>query len=440
MSTHWYVWLNSNTFFSAKPEYRNIGKNAIFMGDPVCILQTENISVIGHGKIYNEPELWKMISKNPNQTEYHPLRIILELYHTFGFEDTLEVLEGDFAFVILDYNILGEESRFHVARDPFGLYPLYEWSSIRPGKVQFSTDIIQYGFSSNGYGDQEFTFEPFPGGYYHNFTHSFKVSSVWKPDSNPVVFYKLPFCSTYYKGKLEYDYNIHLDIAMKKRLRWILFSRSKMSVTNQDNITPFKNSNLHRYKIGIISLESTNIDLKYYLENLNPDYTNVDLKYDLENLNPDHNILEFYNISDIDIFGNNPEEITLETEYPNLITRMKQTLKSSDPSVIRAYLIPILTAKYFMEKHPDIKHVFLNDSFTYEWIETNYFDRRKKINQLYLSDKIKGWTQVFLEHGIELYMPFLDRILVQTINYGNDIYLRNESSPTEAALELSSGI
>jgi hypothetical protein len=429
MSTHWYVWLNSNIYFSAKPEYKNIGKNAIYMGDPNCILQTENISVIGHCKIYNEPELWKMISIDTSQKEYHPLRIILELYQNFGFEDMLEVIEGDFAFALLDYNISGEESRFYVARDPFGLYPLYEWSSVRPGKVQFATDNIQYGFSSNGYGDQEFPFEAFPGGYYHNFIHSFKVSSVWKPLSSPTIFYKLPFCSTYYKGKIEYDYNIHLDIAMKKRLRWILFSRSKMSLTNNNNI-----------KVGIISLESTNVDLKCYLENLTPDYINIDLKYDLENLNPDNNILEFHNINDINIFGNNPEEIILEAEYPNIITRLKQTLKSSDPSVIRSYLIPIITAKYLAENHPDIKHVFLNDSFTYEWIETNYFDRRKKINQLYLSEKIKGWTQVFVEYGIELYMPFLDRILVQTINYGNDIYLRNESSPTEEALVLSSDL
>ena len=64
---------------------------------------------------------------------------------------------------------------------------------------------------------------------------------------------------------------------------------------------------------------------------------------------------------------------------------------------------------------PDIKHVFLGEGFTKDWIEKSYLERNKCISQKYLDENIKGWTSVFISYGIELYMPYLDRILLQQI-------------------------
>ena len=59
-----------------------------------------------------------------------------------------------------------------------------------------------------------------------------------------------------------------------------------------------------------------------------------------------------------------------------------------------------------VENMPEMKHVFLAEPFTYDWIDKKYLERRKRITQIYLDENLKGWTQIFLAFGIELYMPF----------------------------------
>jgi len=78
-------------------------------------------------------------------------------------------------------------------------------------------------------------------------------------------------------------------------------------------------------------------------------------------------------------------------------------------------VIPIIIAKYLAENMPDIKHVFLGEHFTLDWMEKKYLDRNKRISTIYLDENMKGWTYIFAIYGIDIYMPFLDRILIQNI-------------------------
>lgn len=156
MSKDWQVWLNINvdihSNFLLNSRNKCIGKNIVFNGNPEILFISDNISIIGYGKIYNEPELWKILNIphyiNIENKNNHSLRIIVELYKKYGFEDMLELIEGDYSFLLLDYNIHGDESWLYVVKDPFGIYPLYYYENLNnhPKKVQFEIEMKYYCF------------------------------------------------------------------------------------------------------------------------------------------------------------------------------------------------------------------------------------------------------------------------------------------------------
>ena len=181
-----------------------IGKNITFSGNTKYFYQYKDTIIVGHGRIYNEQDLWINVL-NMNHAplvKIHPLIIVIELYNKFGFEKTIEYLDGDFSFILFDINLYGDESIIYVAKDPFGLCPLYQWisknnsSSPSSKKVQFQDDNEQqkqYVFSSSMYINET---EPILNGNYHIFTHSFKVSANWKL-KKICKYYTLPFYTTY---------------------------------------------------------------------------------------------------------------------------------------------------------------------------------------------------------------------------------------------------
>ena len=62
-----------------------------------------NILLICNGEIYNYKELYNNIPYNP--TTNSDCEVIIYLYLIYGIEYTLNLLDGVFAFVLIDYNI-----------------------------------------------------------------------------------------------------------------------------------------------------------------------------------------------------------------------------------------------------------------------------------------------------------------------------------------------
>ena len=59
-----------------------------------------NIILICNGEIYNWEELYQIIDVEPNTKS--DCEIIIHLYIRFGIEQTLNMLDGVFAFILLD--------------------------------------------------------------------------------------------------------------------------------------------------------------------------------------------------------------------------------------------------------------------------------------------------------------------------------------------------
>ena len=90
------------------------------------------------GDIYNYKELYSLMGITPT-TEYNS-EIIIHLYRNYGIEYTLQIIDGTFSFVLIDYRITEKCARMYVARDPFGVKPIY---MLKPAKIPANKERSQ---------------------------------------------------------------------------------------------------------------------------------------------------------------------------------------------------------------------------------------------------------------------------------------------------------
>lgn len=89
-------------------------------GQPMTI---DNITLICNGEIYNYKALFKSIGVVPKTNS--DCEVIIHLYKKFGIETTLRMLDGVYSFVLYDNTKSYGDKIVHIARDPFGVRPLY---------------------------------------------------------------------------------------------------------------------------------------------------------------------------------------------------------------------------------------------------------------------------------------------------------------------------
>jgi asparagine synthetase B (glutamine-hydrolysing) len=88
-----------------------------------------DLILICNGEIYNYKELYALM-KSADGSPVIPktqsdCEVILWLYERYGIEQTLQMLDGVFAFALLDQRYQLGESTLYIARDPYGVRPLY---------------------------------------------------------------------------------------------------------------------------------------------------------------------------------------------------------------------------------------------------------------------------------------------------------------------------
>jgi len=87
-------------------------------------LVINDVALICNGEIYNYRQLYKDMGVEPITGS--DCEVIIHLYLKYGIEQTLLMLDGEYAFVLYDNRMSADRSnRVFVARDPFGVRPLY---------------------------------------------------------------------------------------------------------------------------------------------------------------------------------------------------------------------------------------------------------------------------------------------------------------------------
>ena len=83
----------------------------------------DSIKLICNGEIYNYRQLYEFVDVKP--TTNSDCEIIVHLYKKYGIEHTLKLIDGVYAFVLYDYRHDSTHPIMYIARDPYGVRPLY---------------------------------------------------------------------------------------------------------------------------------------------------------------------------------------------------------------------------------------------------------------------------------------------------------------------------
>ena len=157
-----------------------------------------DLTLICNGEIYNYKELYALIDATLTPTTQSDCEIILWLYERYGIEQTLQMLDGVFAFALLDQRISIGEPVLYLARDPYGVRPLYHLGKQRSKKweetIGFASELkVLSEFTV----DEEYTVRQFPPGTYSKYTLSDKVCSEWTSVQENTVYHRTSFTNVY---------------------------------------------------------------------------------------------------------------------------------------------------------------------------------------------------------------------------------------------------
>ena len=103
-------------------------------GQPLTI---DNITIVCNGEIYNYKNMFEIAKVTPCTSS--DCEVIIHLYKKFGIDYTLQLLDGVFAFILFDNRYT--EKKLYVARDPYGVRPLYMINYENDNKIAFASEM-----------------------------------------------------------------------------------------------------------------------------------------------------------------------------------------------------------------------------------------------------------------------------------------------------------
>jgi asparagine synthase (glutamine-hydrolysing) len=368
-----------------------------------------DIAVICNGEIYNYKDLYEMMDIEP--TTDSDCEVIVHLYREYGIAQTLQMLDGVFAFILIDYRIQDENAKIYVARDPYGVRPLYHLKPTRPETPE-KRNIV--GFASelkvlNGFYQQlnakseNYTVEQFEPGTYSIYQLPTTVSTSWRLHKENIRYHSTGFTSiinteNYNIREILDNIQYYLTTAVHKRcsttdrpIACLLSGGLDSSLITALVVEYHKLHNLPVVETYSIGLEGS-----------------VDLAYARTMAN---------------YLGTNHTEIVLQEEdFLNAIPEVIKSIESYDTTSVRASIGNWLLGKYIAE-HSDAKVIFNGDGsdeltggylYMHKAPGMIEFDGecRRLLKDIHAFDVLRSDKSIS-SHGLEPRTPFLDRTWVQ---------------------------
>lgn len=382
----------------------------------------KDVALICNGEIYNYKELYQLLNIEP--TTDSDCEVIIHLYNKYGIEQTLQMLDGVFAFVLTDSDLNQPQSKVYVARDPYGVRPLYQLipkifskdtanDASLPRIPKRDENIVIFASELkvlNEFYNSDFIFshniEHFKPGTYSRFTMPFKVSPEWIPEFQNKVYHTPGFNTIMYNdfgnsavmdailGNIQY-YFIN---AVKKRalitdrpvaclLSGGLDSSLVTALVNEFH-KQFTSEPLETYSIGLEGSE----DLKY-------------AKMVSEYLGTKHTTIQL-----------------TEEQFYDAIPEVIHAIESYDTTTVRASIGNYLVAKY-IANNSEAKVIFNGDGadelcggylYMHSAPDAIEFDRetRRLLSDIHMYDVLRSDKSIS-SNGLEPRTPFLDRSFVQ---------------------------
>jgi len=384
-----------------------------------------DVSLVCNGEIYNYKELYQIMGIEP--TTDSDCEVIIHLYKKYGIEQTLQMLDGVFAFVLIDTNINDPHSKIYVARDPYGVRPLYQLTMKNPvflendnknrhvNNEQSKRIENIYAFASelkvlNEFYNSNLIFthniDHFKPGTYSYFTLPFKVSPEWTPEFQNKVYHSQGFNSLMYnhfQNTMEMDaifeeIQYYFTNAVKKRalitdrpVACLLsggLDSSLVTALVNDFHKQYNSEPLETYSIGLEGSE----DLKYaqiVADYLRTKHTSIQLT---------------------------------EEQFFKAIPDVICAIESYDTTTVRASIGNYLVSRYISE-NSEAKVIFNGDGadelcggylYMHSAPDAIEFDRetRRLLKDIHMYDVLRSDKSIS-SNGLEPRTPFLDRSFVQ---------------------------
>ena len=352
-------------------------------------IELDGVIMICNGEIFNYNELYYMLDVSP--TTNSDCEVILHLYKRFGIERTVELLDGEFAFVILDRS--EGKSILHYARDPFGVRPMYVcYAPASNTIIGLASELKVLNHISNG----QMTISQVDPGTYGTCV---KESDTWYPSGKTTRYFRIPSLSLY--SKMQIQPNVYFDQivdTLKSAVR-------KRVETSERSVACLLSGGLDSSLIAALAAR--------YYDNLNTYSIGMEGSEDLRNarLVADH------------IGSKHTEIILTEDEFFNAIPEVIKAIESFDTTTVRASVGNYLVAKYIRENSED--KVVLNGDGSDE-VAGGYiymlhapsnldFDTecRRLLSDIHYFDVLRSDRSVS-SNGLEGRTPFLDKTFVST--------------------------
>ena len=381
----------------------------------------KDIGLICNGEIYNYKQLYKYMNITP-ETE-SDCEVIIHLFLNYGIEQTLNMLDGVYSFVLVDnrLNINTGFNYVYIARDPLGVRPLYKLYNVNNNYNLFN----MYGFASELKCLQ----------YFYNLNNQYYKIGQFEP-------------GTYSIFKLNTTQTIWRKIIENKQFYISSFSHTLLS----DNIEELKNSFLFNIRNflqtavikrcttterPIACLLSGGLDsslIAALVCNYFRDKSQIIETYSIGL--EDSKDIKFAKVVADYIGSKHTEIIVTEDEMFNAIPEVIEAIESYDTTTIRASIGNYLLGKY-IAANSEAKVIFNGDGsdelfggylYMNNCPDNIEFDKetRRLLKDIHLFDVLRSDKSIS-SNGLEPRTPFLDRTF---LNYVLSIpsYFRNHTN------------
>jgi len=391
------------------PEFsdlQHISMNAIFGFHRLAInglddisnqpITIDNIHLICNGEIYNYRELYKLMGVTPKSNS--DCEVIIHLYKRYGIKQTLKMLDGVFAFALCDNNHTNLESNIYIARDPYGIRPLYFLNNTKETVqvIGFASELKMLSDFCNQNPD-ELTISQFKPGTYSSFNLNKSALATWTNIDN----------DSYHEPGFSLN-SMDMNWVNRGIQTYLIQSVEKRYLTTERPIACLLSGGLDSSLITALINENhkknTNKPLETYSIGL---YGSEDLR--------NAKIVSKY------IGTNHTEIIVTEQEMFDIIPELIYTIESYDTTTVRASIGNYLLGKY-ISKNSNAKVIFNgdgSDELCGGYLYMNYcsdvieFDKetRRLLADIYNFDVLRS-DKCISSNGLEPRTPFLDRSFV----------------------------
>ena len=377
-----------------------------------------DIVLICNGEIYNYKQLYNTLNIKP--TTDSDCEIIIHLYINYGIEQTLNMLDGVYSFVL--YDTKKDNNNVYVARDPFGVRPLYKLYNINDvdelfNMYGFASDLkcLEYFYNQN---TNNYRIEQFEPGTYSVFQYNNGLNSRW----NEIISNKSYFLPSFIITSHTNDISETKEETFSRISNDLNNAITKRCVTTERPVACLLSGGLDSSLIAALVADyfrGNGKQIETYsigLEN------SEDIKY--------ARIVADY------IQSNHTEIIVTEEQMFNSIPEVIKAIETYDTTTVRASIGNYLIGKH-IARNSDAKVIFNGDGsdelfggylYMNKCPDDIEFDKeiRRLLKDIYNFDVLRSDKSIS-SNGLEPRTPFLDRNFINNI-LSIPTYFRNHNN------------